>query len=206
LGACSYVFPCLPFCFKVLEALLCNCLYTVCGLRGQGESWQDRACAASAVLRPDTAVLPMADLAHLRMLREVMRRADNADDALLRDPLVAAVHSSCQALTPTSWLAQCSAERNTFPDTPAQPSNRVLRSRIRNRVGQCAADLSGSTIAPGVTTRCGRSSRSRRVGRHHNPLDAILCAPAAQPMAYLHAPSRHTAPVLMLRSLHLPGE
>jgi hypothetical protein len=29
-------------------------------------------------------------------------------------PLVAAVHSSCQALTPTSWLARCSAERNTF--------------------------------------------------------------------------------------------
>jgi hypothetical protein len=146
------------------------------------------------------------DLAHLRLLREVMRRADNADDALLRDPLVAAVHYSCQALTPTSWLAQCSAERNTFLDTPAQPSNRVLRSRIRDRVGQCAADLSGSTIAPGVTTRCGRSSRSRRVGRHHNPLDAILRAPAVQPMAYLHAPSRHTAPVLMLRSLHLPGE
>jgi Reverse transcriptase (RNA-dependent DNA polymerase) len=103
--------------FKDLEALLCNCLYTICGLLGQGGSWQDRACAASDVLRHDTAVLPMAaeiDLAHLRMLREVMRRVDNADDALLRDPLVAAVHSSCQSLTPTSWLAQCSAERNTF--------------------------------------------------------------------------------------------
>jgi hypothetical protein len=213
LGACCYVCPCFSFWtlrpFKDLEALLCNCLYTICGLCGQGRSWQDRACAASAVMRRDMAVLPMAaenDLAHLRLLREVVRRIDNADDALLRDPLVAAVYSSCQALTPSSWLAQCSAERNTFPDTPAQPSNRVLRSRIRDRVGQRAADLSGSTIAPGVTTRCGRSSRCRRVGRHRNPLDAILRAPAAQPMAYLHAPSHHTALVLMLRSLHLPGE
>jgi hypothetical protein len=84
------------------------------------------------------------DLAHLRMLRE-KRRVDNADDALLRDPLVAAVHSTCQALHPASWLAQCSAERNTFANGPAQPSNRVLRSRIRARIGQQAADLSRST-------------------------------------------------------------
>jgi hypothetical protein len=86
-------------------------------------------------MRRDTAVLPMAaesDLAHLRMLREVTRRVDNADDALLRDPLLAAVHL---ALTPTTWLAQCSAERNTFADIPAQPSNRVLHSRIRARGG-----------------------------------------------------------------------
>jgi hypothetical protein len=46
--------------FKDLEALLCNCLYTICGLRGQGGSWQDRVCAALAVLRRDAAVLPMA--------------------------------------------------------------------------------------------------------------------------------------------------
>jgi hypothetical protein len=75
---------------------------------------------ASAVLRRDTAVLPMAaesDLAHLRMLREVMRRVDNADDALLRDPFLAAVHL---ALTPTSWLAQGSAERNTGHPCSAQ--------------------------------------------------------------------------------------
>jgi hypothetical protein len=40
---------------------------------------------------------------------------------------------------------------------------------MRARVGQRAADLSGSTIAPVVITRCGRSSRSRRFDRHHNP-------------------------------------
>jgi hypothetical protein len=70
-------------------------------------------CSASAILRRshiDMAILPVAadnDVAHLRMLREVMRRVDSADDALLRDPLVAAVHSICQALGLTSWLAQC---------------------------------------------------------------------------------------------------
>jgi hypothetical protein len=139
------------------------CLYTIWGHSG---SWQDRACAVSAILRRDTAIFPMAaedDLAHLRMLREVMRHVDNADDVLLRDPLVAAVHSTCQALSPTSWLSQRTAERNPFAHIPAQPSDRVLRSRIRAGVGQRAADLSGSTVAPVVTARCGRSSRSRRV-------------------------------------------
>jgi hypothetical protein len=57
-----------------------------------------------------------------------------------------------------------------------------------------------------LPTPGGRSCRSRRVGRHHIPLDALLRAPAAKPMGYLHAPSRHTRPVLMRRSLHLPGE
>jgi hypothetical protein len=127
------------------------------------------------------------DLAHLRMLREVMRSVDNADKALLRGPLVAAVQSTCQDRNPT-WLAQCSSERNTFTDGPAQPSNRVLRSRIHARVGRRAADLSQSTIAPVVTTRSGRSPRSRRIGQHHNPLDALLRAPAAKPMGYLQAP------------------
>jgi hypothetical protein len=37
-------------------------------------------------------------------------------------------------------------------------------------------------------------------------MDALLCAPAAKPMGYLDAPSRHTAPVLLLRSWHLPWE
>jgi hypothetical protein len=110
---------------KGLQALLCDCLYTICGLRGRSGTWQVRACAASAALRRDAAVLPMAaenDLARLRLLREVKRRVANADDAILRDPLVAAVHCTCQALHPTSWLAQCSAERNAFADVPAQPS------------------------------------------------------------------------------------
>jgi hypothetical protein len=35
-------------------------------------------------------------------LREVTCSVDNAGDALLSDPRVAAVHSTCQALTPTS--------------------------------------------------------------------------------------------------------
>jgi hypothetical protein len=72
--------------FKDLEALLCDCLYTtVCGLHGHSGSWQDRACTASAILPRDMAILPMAaenDPAHLRLLREVMRCVDNADDVL----------------------------------------------------------------------------------------------------------------------------
>jgi hypothetical protein len=32
---------------------------------------------------------------HLRMLREMMRHVDNADDALLSDPHVTAVYSTC---------------------------------------------------------------------------------------------------------------
>jgi hypothetical protein len=66
--------------FKDLEALLCNCLYTICGLHGHSGSWQDRACTASAFLRFGTAISSMAaeiDLAHLQMLREVMRRVNN---------------------------------------------------------------------------------------------------------------------------------
>jgi hypothetical protein len=91
--------------FKDLEALLCNCLYTICGLHRRSGSWQDRACTASAILRRDMAILATAaenDLAHLRMLREVVRHAGNADDVLLHDPLAAAVHSTCQAEGPQS--------------------------------------------------------------------------------------------------------
>jgi hypothetical protein len=75
--------------------------YTICGLRGRNGAWQDRACSASAILHRDTAVYPwLLKLAHLRLLRQVMRRVDNADDAHLRNPLVAAFHSTCQALHP----------------------------------------------------------------------------------------------------------
>jgi hypothetical protein len=82
--------------FKYLEALLCNCLYTICGLHGHSGSWQDRACSASAILRHGMAMLPVAaenEVAHRRMLREVMCRVDNADNVLLHDP-------SCCRLTP----------------------------------------------------------------------------------------------------------
>jgi hypothetical protein len=69
------------------------CSATVCtpiyGLHGHSGSWQDRACTASVIRRRDTANSPIAsekDLAHLRMLREVERRVNNADDILIHDP------------------------------------------------------------------------------------------------------------------------
>jgi hypothetical protein len=73
---------------------MCKCLYTICGLSGHQGACQDRACTATALLRRETAMLPVAaenDSAHLRLLREIQRRAHNVDDALLHDPLVAAV-------------------------------------------------------------------------------------------------------------------
>jgi hypothetical protein len=172
---------------------MCKCLYTICGLSGHQGAWQDRACTATAVLRRDTAMLPVAaenDLAHLRLLREVRRRTHNVDDALLHDPLVAAVHSSCHERRPSPWITQCPSARNSFENVPAQPSNSALRSRKRAPVGQQAADLSGSIIAPAVTTRYGRASRARLVGQHHNPLDALLRASIAKPMAFVLPPAK----------------
>jgi hypothetical protein len=95
--------------FQDLEALLCNGLYTSCGLHRHSVSWQDRACTASAILRRDEAILPKAakrGLAHLRMLREVMRRVDNADNSYYAT-LVVAVHSSCQSSVPLLGSVHC---------------------------------------------------------------------------------------------------
>jgi hypothetical protein len=47
-----------------------------------------------------------------------------------------------------SWIARYTAVRNACETIPAQPSNRVLQSNVRARVGQRAPDLSGSMIAP----------------------------------------------------------
>jgi ABC-type nickel/cobalt efflux system permease component RcnA len=144
-------------------------------------------------------------LAQRWMLREVMRHVNNADTVLLHDLLMTAVHSTYKALSPTSWIAQCTAEHSTFEDIPAQPSNRILRSRVCPRVGQQAADLSGSTMAPVVTTRRGHTSQSRRVGRHYHQMDALLRAPTATVMGYFQAPSWHAVPILMLGHCTCPG-
>jgi hypothetical protein len=59
---------------------------------------------ASAVLCRDKAILHMAAekvLAYLRMLREVMRCGDGAND-VLHNSVVEAIHFTCQALNLTS--------------------------------------------------------------------------------------------------------
>jgi hypothetical protein len=82
--------------FGPCSATVCTPSVACADIVGRGKIVHVQLLLTCAV----TPVLPMAaenDLAHLRMLREVMPRVDNADDALLRDPLVAAVHSTCQA-------------------------------------------------------------------------------------------------------------
>jgi hypothetical protein len=153
--------------------------------------WQDHACIPSAT-HYDTAMLPIAadnDLAHLQMLREVKHRVSNEDEVPPHDPLVAAVHCTCQAHCHNSWIAQCPAVRNTFAEIPAQPSNRILRACFRARAGQRAADLSGSMIAAVVTTRYLRSSWSSHVSRQCDPVPQFCEA---------YGPLACTVPVLML--------
>jgi hypothetical protein len=90
---------------------------------------------------------------------------------------VVAIHSSCQALSPTSWFAQCRAERNTFADfIPAQPTTGSsaprsvlgLASGLQICLGLCERLLSplGVVAPPGPSGLAGIITHSMRFYAH----------------------------------------
>jgi len=199
--------------FAGMDQVLHKALKHATGVWRASSSWQDASCVRADIMMRDAAVLPVHaenDLAHLRLRRRAVQGL-SVDDT---DPLLAAVYTHMQRGAGTPWLQQCERGRNSLNGLPVEPSNAQLRAAVRQREGQRMAERAASIPHRDLSASAGSTRpRSQRASGtaavsvlHTNPLSPLLAAPAGVREAFLRAPARDVAPVLMLRSLHLPSD